>query len=81
MNKLMKSMIVIIVTVVTFSFITITIAAAEENQDDRTLSPYFFIEDGDFSVDNHLPSPWRMMTRTTLKVRPASIFAQNRMPL
>lgn len=49
MNKLMKSMIVIIVTVVTFSLITI--AAAEENQDDRTLSPYFFIEDGDSSVD------------------------------
>lgn len=42
-------MIVIIVTVVTFSLITI--AAAEENQDDRTLSPYFFIEDGDSSVD------------------------------
>ncbi|UCF03762.1 MAG: VWA domain-containing protein [Deltaproteobacteria bacterium] len=45
----MKSMIVIIVTVVTFFLITI--AAAEENQDDRTLSPYFFIEDGDSSVD------------------------------
>lgn len=49
MNKLMKSMIVIIVTVITFSLITL--AAAEENQDDRTLSPYFFIEDGDSSVD------------------------------
>jgi Ca-activated chloride channel family protein len=45
----MKSMIVIIVTVITFSLITL--AAAEENQDDRTLSPYFFIEDGDSSVD------------------------------
>lgn len=49
MNKLMKSMIVIIVTVITFSLITL--AVAEENQDDRTLSPYFFIEDGDSSVD------------------------------
>jgi Ca-activated chloride channel family protein len=49
MNKLMKLMIVIMVTVVTFSLITI--AVAEENQDDRTLSPYFLIQDGDSSLD------------------------------
>ena len=49
MNTLMKLMIVIIVMGVTVS--SITLAAAGENQDDKTLSPYFLIEDGDSSVD------------------------------